>query len=44
MRKSDKPMTDRYPWYPATRIFSTKAFGQWDGVMEEIAGAVAELA
>jgi Tfp pilus assembly protein PilF len=36
--------TDRYPWYPATRVFSTKAFGQWDGVMDEIAGALGELA
>ena len=35
--------TDRYPWYPATRVFSTKAFGQWDGVMQEIAAALAEL-
>jgi hypothetical protein len=35
--------TDRYPWYPATRVFSTKAFGQWDGVMDEIAAALAEL-
>jgi tetratricopeptide (TPR) repeat protein len=36
--------TNRYPWYPATRVFSTKAFGQWDGVMEEIAAALGELA
>jgi tetratricopeptide (TPR) repeat protein len=35
--------TDRYPWYPATRVFSTKAFGQWDDVMAEIAAALAEL-
>ncbi len=35
--------TDRYPWYPATRVFSTKAFGQWDGVMGEIAAALREL-
>jgi tetratricopeptide (TPR) repeat protein len=35
--------TDRYPWYPNTRVFSTKAFGQWDGVMQEIAAALAEL-
>jgi tetratricopeptide (TPR) repeat protein len=34
--------TDRYPWYPATRVFSTKAFGQWDGVMEEIAAALSD--
>jgi hypothetical protein len=34
--------TDRYPWYPKTRVFSTKAFGQWDGVMDEIAAALAE--
>jgi tetratricopeptide (TPR) repeat protein len=36
--------TDRYPWYPATRVFITKAFGQWDDVMAEIAAALAELA
>jgi hypothetical protein len=36
--------TDRYPWYPKTRVFSTKAFGQWDGVMDEIAAALAEVA
>ena len=35
--------TNRYPWYPATRVFSTKAFGQWDDVMAEIAAALAEL-
>ncbi len=36
--------TDRYPWYPKTRVFSTKAFGQWDDVMAEIAGALRALA
>ncbi len=36
--------TARYPWYPATRVFSTKAFGQWDGVMDEIAAALAQKA
>jgi tetratricopeptide (TPR) repeat protein len=32
--------TDRYPWYPATRVFATHAFGQWDGVMNEIAATL----
>jgi hypothetical protein len=32
--------TDRYPWYPATRVFATHAFGHWDGVMSEIAMAL----
>jgi tetratricopeptide (TPR) repeat protein len=36
--------TDRYPWYPATRVFSTEAFGHWDGVMEQIAAALGQLA
>jgi tetratricopeptide (TPR) repeat protein len=34
--------TDRYPWYPNTRVFKTKAFGQWDEVMREIAQALAQ--
>src|SRR6185312_10472951 len=33
--------TDRYPWYPRPRVFSTRAFGQWDEVMGDIAGALA---
>ena len=33
--------TDRYPWYPRTRVFVTKAFGHWDEVMDEIAAALA---
>ena len=36
--------TDRYPWYPATRVFSTQAFGHWDGVMAEIAVALGQPA
>jgi len=36
--------TDRYPWYPATRVFSAEAFGQWDGVMGRIADALAAWA
>jgi tetratricopeptide (TPR) repeat protein len=32
--------TDRYPWYPATRVFATQAFGQWDAVMGKIASAL----
>jgi len=34
--------TDRYPWYPTTRVFITRAFGQWDEVMGEIAVALSQ--
>ena len=34
--------TDHYPWYPATRVFATHAFGQWAGVMSEIASALGQ--
>jgi hypothetical protein len=33
--------TERYPWYPQTRIFATKAYGEWNGVMSEVAEALA---
>lgn len=33
--------TDRYPWYPQTRLFSPSTFGDWDEVMGEVAGALA---
>lgn len=36
--------TDRYPWYPGTRVFAPAEFGQWDPVMAEVAQAVAEFA
>jgi tetratricopeptide (TPR) repeat protein len=32
--------TDRYPWYAATRVFATHAFGQWDAVMTQLAAAL----
>jgi Tfp pilus assembly protein PilF len=36
--------TDRYPWYPQMRVFATKAYGEWDGVMSEVAEALAAFA
>ncbi|MDB5461583.1 MAG: flagellar protein FlbA, partial [Caulobacteraceae bacterium] len=33
--------TDRYPWYPATRVFNAPAIDPWGSVMQEIAGALA---
>ncbi len=29
--------TERYPWYPRTRVFNPPAFNTWLPVMEEIA-------
>ena len=34
--------TDRYPWYPQARVFTPEAFNRWDGVMAEVAAALAE--
>ena len=34
--------TDRYPWYPQARVFLPEAFGEWSGVMAQIAAALAE--
>jgi len=34
--------TDRMPWYPQARIFTPKGFGQWEIIMGEVAGALAE--
>ncbi len=35
--------TDRLPWYPQMRVFLPETFGQWDGVMDEIAAALPGL-
>jgi hypothetical protein len=35
--------TDRYPWYPQVRVFLPEAYNRWDGVMAELAAAIAEL-
>jgi tetratricopeptide (TPR) repeat protein len=32
--------TDRYPWYPAMRVFNAPAVDPWASVMQEIAGAL----
>lgn len=32
--------TDRYPWYPQARVFTPTSFGDWDEVMEQMAGAL----
>ncbi len=34
--------TDRYPWYPQTRVFSPTDFSDWRPVMTEVAQALAE--
>ena len=34
--------TDGYPWYWKTRVFIPNAVGAWDGVMAEMAAALAE--
>ncbi len=36
--------TERYPWYPQTRVFATAAYGEWSGVMGEVAEALAAVA
>ncbi|CAN7316950.1 tetratricopeptide repeat protein [Phenylobacterium sp. LjRoot219] len=36
--------TDRYPWYPQTRIFALEEFGDWGPVMSRVAEAVGEFA
>ena len=33
--------TKRYPWYPKTQVFLPPGFGQWEPVMNEVAGALA---
>ena len=35
--------TNRYPWYPSVRVFDPPAFNQWTQVMDEVAGALAQL-
>lgn len=32
--------SDHYPWYPQTRVFATKAYGEWNAVMTEVADAL----
>ena len=32
--------TDRYPWYPQVRVFTTPSYGDWDGVMEMMGAAL----
>ncbi|HYE47798.1 MAG TPA: tetratricopeptide repeat protein [Caulobacter sp.] len=32
--------TDAYPWYPQARVFNPPAFGDWDAVMGQVAGAL----
>lgn len=36
--------TDRYPWYPQTRVFLPDGFNAWGTVMEPMAEALAEWA
>ncbi len=36
--------TDRYPWYPQVRVFTTPSYGDWDGVMEMMGAALAGFA
>lgn len=32
--------TDRYPAYPTARVFTVDGFGEWEGVMDRVAGAL----
>jgi cytochrome c-type biogenesis protein CcmH/NrfG len=36
--------TDRYPWYPQSRVFLPERFGAWDTAMRPMAEALAEYA
>lgn len=36
-------LTDRYAWYPQTRVFGLAQFGDWGPVMNEIAAALADF-
>ncbi|WP_309606467.1 tetratricopeptide repeat protein [Phenylobacterium sp.] len=36
--------TASYPWYPRTRVFLPPGVGQWDAVMNEVAGALGAYA
>lgn len=36
--------TRRYPWYPQARVFVLGAYGDWDPLMAEVAGALGEFA
>jgi Tfp pilus assembly protein PilF len=33
-------LSDRYPWYPQTRLFLPPTFGAWDAVMAEVGEAL----
>jgi Flp pilus assembly protein TadD len=35
---------DRTPWYPDLRLFRRKAYGPWDSLIEQVGGALRELA
>lgn len=35
--------TDRYPWYPQVRAFVPEAYNRWEGVMAEVAAALAGM-
>ncbi|MBL8771316.1 MAG: tetratricopeptide repeat protein [Phenylobacterium sp.] len=35
--------SDAYPWYPHVRTFAPPAFGEWDALMEDVAGALSEF-
>jgi len=35
--------SEGYPWYPHIRTFSPPGFGEWDALMEEVAGALSEF-
>jgi hypothetical protein len=37
-------LTDRYAWYPQTRIFVLDQFGDWGPVMGRVADAVGAFA
>jgi len=34
--------TDAYPWYPSTRCFVTERYGDWEPIMDTVAGALRE--
>ena len=36
--------TDRYPWYPAVRVFDPPGYNRWEPVMAEVAEALASWA
>jgi tetratricopeptide (TPR) repeat protein len=40
--ESGSPWVDKSPWYPTMRIFRSRSFGSWDGVIESIRIALLE--